>query len=262
MVFPFLAAAVVGALAGNNAANKAAKASQDATDKTIALQQQQYDQTRADLKPYAEAGQAGLTALQERATGGGGVYGDTTNPNAYADPGYTAPAAFKFTEGDYKESDAYKFQLDRGLDAIQSSQATRGAMYSGATAKAIAKFSQGLAAQDFAKERDFAQNAYTDSRNFGRANYLDDRAYGTDQYRDQRGYLSDRYDTQTGTVSNLAGIGQNAAAGTAAAGSAYAANVGNAYQQNATTKANAGLVQASNFSSLLGQGVNAYARAA
>ncbi len=254
-----LGAAALGAGAGLLGSSSAANASEKATDKTLAVQNQQYQQTRADLAPYAQAGQAGLTALQDRATGGGGVYGDTTNPNAYADPGYTAPAAFKFTEGDYQESDAYKFQLARGLDAIQSSQATRGAMYSGATAKAIAKFSQGLAAQEFSKERDFAQNAYTDQRNFGRANYLDDRNYGTNQYQDQRDYLTNRYDQQTGVASNLAGIGQNAAAGQANAGQNYANSASNAYAANASNIGNAALSNASNFSSLLGSATNAYA---
>ncbi len=98
-----LGAAALGAGAGLLGSSSAANASEKATDKTLAVQNQQYQQTRADLAPYAQAGQAGLTALQDRATGGGGVYGDTTNPNAYADPGYTAPAAFKFTEGDYQE---------------------------------------------------------------------------------------------------------------------------------------------------------------
>lgn len=248
MVFPFLAAAVVGsgivgALSGNSAAKKAANASQEATDKTIALQKEQYDQTRADLSPYAEAGRTGLDALQQRAASNDNAYGSVTNPT------YTAPAAFSYGEGDYKQSPGYQFQLDRGLDAIQSSQASRGAMYSGATQKAIAKFSQGLAAQDFNQERQFAYGKYIDQNNRDRTNYTDDRDY-----------LTNRYDTQTGTVANLAGIGQNAAAGTAAAGSAYAANVGNAYSQNAATKANAGLVQSSNLNNLMGQGLNAYAR--
>lgn len=333
MVFPFLAAAVVGsgivgALSGNSAAKKAANASQDATDKTIALQSQQYQQTRADLAPYAQAGQVANAALMQRyglaapattqnayaaagdpasgelvaanyngptgaptrrvmdeGTGGGVGYVqyDPANPgasvstgpgNAYAAPqaGYAAPAvggaepgtygnttaptyqapgAFSYKEGDYKESDAYKFQLARGLDAIQSSQATRGAMYSGATAKAIAKFSQGLAAQEFGNERQFAYGSYIYKNNRDRTNYTDDRDY-----------MTNRYDTTTGVLQNLTSSGQNAAAGTAAAGSAYAANAGNAYSTNAANRANAGLVQSSNLTNLLGQGLNAYARKA
>jgi len=187
------------------------------------------------------APQAGYAAP---AVGGAepGTYGNTNTPT------YQAPGAFSYKEGDYKESDAYKFQLARGLDAIQSSQATRGAMYSGATAKAIAKFSQGLAAQDFGNERNFAYQDYTNTNNRNRANYDADR-----------GYLTNRFDTTTGVLQNLSSGGQNAAAQTGNAGNAYASATGAANSANAANVGNAALTNASNINGLISTGVNAYA---
>jgi hypothetical protein len=255
-----LGGAAISALASGSASNKAVKASSDATDKTVALQQQQYDQTRADLSPYAQAGQTGLTALQERAANeNGGVYGNTQNPTYTPPAAYQDPGAFKYTAADYTESPGYKFQLERGLDAIQSSQASRGAMYSGATQKALAKFSQGLAAQDFSQERAAAENTFNTTNSRQRSAYDVDTNRERSAYEADRGYLTDAYRTQTGLQTNLASIGQAAASGQAAAGQNYAANAGNAYAANASNVGNAALTNSANLTGLIGGGLNAYA---
>lgn len=238
-----LGAGVLSSLSSNSAAKKAAAASQYATDQNVALQREQFAQTQANLNPYMQAGQTGLDTLSARADGTGGVYGGTANPT------YTAPEAFSYGANDHTASPGYQFQLQRGLDAIQSSQAARGALYSGATMKALEKFGQGLAAQDFNNERNFAYQSYNDAANRARGNYESDR-----------GYLSNRYDTQTGVANNLASIGANAAGGLSSAGQNMATNIGNAYSQNAENKANAGLVASSNLTNILGQGLSAYAR--
>lgn len=253
-----LGASVLGALSGNSAAKKAAKASQYATDQSIGLQRDQFNQTQANLSPYMQAGQTGLGALQQRASDGGGVYGNTANPTL--DTGsYTAPQAFSYGAADYQASPGLDFAIKRGVGAINSQAAANGSMYSGAALKSVGQFVADSQLKDFQNERAFAQGQYTDQRNFGRANYLDDRNYDTGRYDADRGYLTNRYDQQTGVVSNLAGIGANAAAGVGNAGAAYANNAGQALQQNAANAGNAGLVSSSNFSSLLGQGINALA---
>lgn len=301
-----LGAGALSALSGNSAAKKAAAASQYATDQSIGLQRDQFNQTQANLSPYMQAGQAGLGALLSRSglsapgaapatgatrmdegTGGGlgyynpngdggasgqpmsvaqqmagsvepGTYGNTANPTLNTGT-YTAPQGFSYGAADYQESPGLKFAIDRGVDAINSRVANNGSMYSGAAMKGIGEFVANTQLKDFQNERGFAQGAYTDQRNFDRANYLDDRNYNTGQYNTDRNYLTGRYDQQTGVVSNLAGIGQNAAAGVGNAGMAYANNAGQALQQNAANQGNAGLVASSNFSNLLGQGINALA---
>lgn len=263
MVLPLLAAAtigsgVLGAISGNSAAKKAAAASQYATDQSIGLQREQFNQTQANLAPYMQAGQAGLPGLQQRATDGGGVYGNTANPTL--DSGsYAAPQAFSYGAADYTASPGLDFAIKRGVGAINSQAAANGSMYSGKTLKDVGTFVADSQLKDFQNERAFAAGQYTDQRNFGRANFLDDRNYDTGRYDQDRNYLTNRYDQQTGVLQNLTNVGANAAAGVGNAGMAYANNAGQALQQNAANQGNAGLVASSNFSSLLGQGVNALA---
>lgn len=45
----------------------------------------------------------------------------------------------------FRNSSGYKFQMDEGKNAIESSAASRGLLHSGATAKALTKYGQGLA---------------------------------------------------------------------------------------------------------------------
>lgn len=49
----------------------------------------------------------------------------------------------------YKDSTGYQFQLEAGNDAITASQATSGALRSGATSKALAEYGQNLGATTF-----------------------------------------------------------------------------------------------------------------
>lgn len=58
--------AVVGAGASMYASSKASKAASKASDKNAAIQQQQYEQTRADLAPYAQSGVTANQALMQR----------------------------------------------------------------------------------------------------------------------------------------------------------------------------------------------------
>jgi hypothetical protein len=244
MVLPLLiagGAALGGALLSSRATNKATQASTAATDRQIALEREQFERTQANLAPYSAAGQPGLDALQGRLGAGAGMYGNT------ADPSYSAPEPFRFTEQDYTASPAYRVQLNEGLNAITSNMATRGALNSGATIKAATNYAQDMALKDFQNERGFAAGQYADNRNFGRGLYESDR-----------GYLTNRFDQQTGVASDLARIGQGAAAGVSASGNAMTGAIGGALQNNASNIANAGLVGAANTNNLIGQGLDAY----
>lgn len=123
-------AAVVGAGASIIAGNKAAKATKNAANQTVAEQQREYDQNRTDLAPYRETGTAALSKLAS-------MYGVGTGTTGYAnDGGYTA-------------SPGYQFQLDQGVQAAERSAAARGILQSGGTQKAIARYATGLAANDY-----------------------------------------------------------------------------------------------------------------
>ena len=120
-------AAVVGAGAQIISGNKAAKAQKQAAAQSIAEQQRQYDQTRADYAPWRAAGSGALNMLS-RAYGIGGQAPDLT--------------AFTASPG-------YDFRYNEGLRAIDRGAAARGLLHSGAGVKAEQRFGEGLAASEF-----------------------------------------------------------------------------------------------------------------
>ena len=101
----------------NSAAGKAANAQVNAADKATALQKYMYDTTRADYKPYRDAGASAV----------GGASNLLANPGSIVnDPGY-------------------KFGLDQGTQAIGSNAGAKGSYYSGATLKALERYGQDYA---------------------------------------------------------------------------------------------------------------------
>lgn len=171
-----------------------------------------------------------------------GTYGDTANPS-YKDPGN-----FTYTAADYTASPAYAYQLDQALKGTEATAAATGSLKSGAAAKALQDRAQNMGLADFSNERSVAN-----------ANFDTDRAFNRQTYTDDRNYLSGRYDTETGNLFNLAGMGENAAAGAGNAGAHYADTASNALTGNAATVGNADLAGAGSVNALLGTGVNAFA---
>lgn len=130
-VVPLVAAAatVGGAVISSKAAGKAAKVQAASTDQATAEQRRQYDQTRNDFAPWREAGGAAIGRLSDMML-----------------PGY-----------DYKTSPGYQFRFGEGMRAVESSAASKGALMSGGTYKALQERGDGLAADDF--DRSFNRNA-------------------------------------------------------------------------------------------------------
>lgn len=116
-------AAVVSAGASYLSGKKAAKAQKDAAYQQVAEQRRQYDQTRADYAPWRAAGESALARLTGEVTGGG-----TT--------------AFTKTPG-------YDFRLSEGVKAAERSAAARGLLASGATMKAVQRYGEGLASDEY-----------------------------------------------------------------------------------------------------------------
>jgi hypothetical protein len=109
------------ALLGSSASRRAANAQVDASENAIAEQRRQFDAGMTALAPWREAGgQAigqGLAMLQ---------------------PGY-----------DHTTSPGYQFRFSEGQRAVESGGAARGMLMSGGTLKDLARFGQGVAADDF-----------------------------------------------------------------------------------------------------------------
>lgn len=126
MAFPLGAAimggaSILGGLLGGSSARKAANAEVQANREALALQREMFNQSRADMQPWLQAG--------GQAIGQGA---------AMLQPGF-----------DHTTSPGYDFRMGEGLRAVEGSAAARGLLQSGGTLKGINRFAQGLAADDF-----------------------------------------------------------------------------------------------------------------
>lgn len=114
-------ASILGGILGGKGAKKAAKAQVQMGREALALQSKMFEEGRADLAPWREAGgQAigqGLAMLQ---------------------PGY-----------DYTASPGYQFRFNEGQRAVESGGAAKGMLMSGGTLKDLVRFGQGTAAADY-----------------------------------------------------------------------------------------------------------------
>jgi len=125
-------------IAGNTQAQAAQKAAQQANqtlDKT-------YNQVRSDESPYTGAGSSAI----------GTVSSDLQNGTGFAQP---------FTMSQFYNDPGYQFTLQQGENAVNNSAAAKGGLLSGATQKALAQYSTGLANQTYSD----AYNRYLQTSN-------------------------------------------------------------------------------------------------
>lgn len=133
--------AVVGAYSSSRASKTQANAAQNASDTQLQaqresneLQKEMYDQNRADMQPWREAGMGQLSQLTAGLKPGGQFNRNFGMADFQADPGYA-------------------FRQAEGQKAIDNSAASRGSALSGATLKALTRFGQDTASNEY-------QNSY------------------------------------------------------------------------------------------------------
>lgn len=215
-----VAPSVIGGLFGSSASGQAAQTQQQGVQQANALQQQMYSDTTNNLAPYRGIGVgaantlAGLVGLAGKDSSGNSVYDSTANP-------WLQP----FGLSQFQASPAYQFNLDQGRQALDKASAARGNYYAPQTLQDIAKYSQGVASNEF-------QNAFNN--------------YNTNQ------------NNVWGRLSGLAGSGQNAAVQQGGFNSSYGNQVGNNLI-GASNSAAAGQVGTANAIGSAGQsGYNNY----
>lgn len=136
---------VVGAGSSIIAGNKAAKATKNAAKQASDTERYMYDTTRADYAPYREVGYgalgklAGMTGVQRTNADGTPVAGGVAGAMGL---GYA-------NDGGFTASPGYQFRMDEGQKAIERSAASRGLLKSGASLKALTRFAQGTASDEF-----------------------------------------------------------------------------------------------------------------
>lgn len=131
---------------GKNASKDAIEAQKNAANQSAAMQWQMYQQQRADLQPWREAGTKSLEKMQ-----GDDYMKDFSMADFQADPGYA-------------------FRMAEGQKALERSASARGNMFGGAQAKALTKYGQDMGAQEYQASYD-RFNADRDRR-FGRLNTM------------------------------------------------------------------------------------------
>jgi hypothetical protein len=182
-------AAVIGAGASIYGASQQAGASKDAQKAAWA----QYADTTKRLDPYAQSGQAALAQLNTR-------LGITGSPNTAGYGSLVQP----FSLADFQQSPNYQFNLQQGQQAIDKAAAARGNYYAPQTLQDTARFSQGLASNEF-------NNAYQ-------------------MYNQNQSNMYNRLYAQVG-------VGENASAGLGGFGANAASQIGLAGMQGGAAQA-------------------------
>lgn len=232
---PWLVAAggaVAGLISGgiqSGAQDRATQAQQKAAQAALDFQRNQWETTRTDLAPYRQFGATALPEMQ-RVAGEAGSIDPASDPGYQRLTGLEEPGQFSFsTTGDLADP-SYTWRLNQGLAAVESSAAARGGYFSGNTGVALTDYGQGAASQEYQNQ-------------FGRynttlANYMGQETFNADMYNQAFNRQFGMNQNEFNQYSAMAGMGQNAAAQTAAAGSQFAANAGNiAMNQAANTGA-------------------------
>lgn len=132
----------------NQAGQQAIGAVNTATGTANAGLQNTFEQQQQQINPYLQAGQTGLSNLQALAAGPG----------------------FHFGKEDFDNDPGLAFELEQGQRALQNSRSAQGLGQSGAFAKELAKYSQGLASTHYQDAFNRAKEAYRLNSDTGLAN--------------------------------------------------------------------------------------------
>ena len=137
-----IVASVAGAALGANATKKATKAQTASADKALALQQQQFDQQRADMAPYLQQGYQSLAQLNA----------ENQKP-------------FSFDYNAMTADPGYGFRQQQANKALERSAAAKGGLFSGATGRSLATLNQDMASQEYGNAYQRAYSSHNDRLN-------------------------------------------------------------------------------------------------
>lgn len=126
MPIGWMAAATIGSsLLGASSARSAARTQAASADRAAELQQQQFEQTRADQAPFRAAGEQALNKLIPLSD-------------------YT-----KFGMDQFQQDPGYAFRLSEGQKQLDRMAAIRGGQISGSALKAASRFGQEMGSQEY-----------------------------------------------------------------------------------------------------------------
>lgn len=207
------AASLYGAKKGADAAKQAANTQAEAANNATELQRKFYEQGRADLAPWREAGAEALNVLSHGLQGPY-QWGQFNRQFETAAPEYRT-----FTAQDFQADPGYQFRMAEGQRGLERSAAARGGLLSGGALRALERYRQGVASDEYGNALQRFNNDQT--QQYARWGDAYNRFYG-----DQ--------DRAINRLSALAGVGQNAT------------NTGNQMAANYGTQAGNNMMQAAN----------------
>lgn len=126
---------ITGANQAAEGASRAADAQVQAARESNELMREMFNQTRQDQEPWRQAGVGALNQLTAGIRPGAEFNRNFTLNDFYAEPGYG-------------------FRLSEGQKTIDNAAAARGSTLSGATLKALSRFNQNTAADEFQRSYD------------------------------------------------------------------------------------------------------------
>ena len=191
-------AALVGGLMGSQASRQAASMQADAAQRASEQQAAQTAQARADLQPWRASGERANNKLSSLM----GLDGSDPTAELQATPGY-------------------QFRLSEGMKGVENSAAARGSLLSGGALKALQRYGQDFASNEY-------QNLY--NRLSGMSTTGQNAAAG-------QGSASQQFGNQQ--AQNTIGAGNAMASGAVGSANAWGSAIGqgvNAYQQNQLMK--------------------------
>jgi hypothetical protein len=199
-----LGGAALGGLFQSSAANKATNAQQDASQQSLALQRQIYEDQTARFDPFLQFGTQGISGLQNA----------LANQPTYQQYNHTADPG-------------YQYLLDQSQGAIQGSAAANGGLFSGATLQALQSNATGLASQDYNQGFMRHQQVYGNQQNEhqNRLNALFNQVNMGQGAAGMQATAGSNY--AAGATNALGNYGDAGAAGAIAQGNAFSGAINN-----------------------------------
>lgn len=120
--------------AAKDAASMQAQAAREAGDRELEM----FYQNREDLAPWMETGKASLGKLSD-------LLGTSKNTGAEGYGSLLKP----FGMSDFEADPGYQFRMSEGIKALDRSASARGKLFSGEQGKALTRFAQGTASDEY-----------------------------------------------------------------------------------------------------------------
>lgn len=239
-----------------DAAKYAANLQSQASANSLAFQQQTWNQTQANQKPFLQAGQQSIGNLSGETQPGGALnqswnqnfsYSPFSGGQPYSNASFSSgQQPFSFSGVNESNDPAYQFDLQQGEQAVQRSAAAQGGLVSGGAMKDLNDYAQGYASNQYQQSYQNALQGYQTNFNNSLAGYQTNYSNALQQYQTAYNVFENNQANSFNRQAAVAGIGQTAINNLSATGA-----------QTANTYANTSLTGAAGAGNYLTQGASA-----